>query len=160
MDNVWIARALADVASLLEIQGVNPFRVRAYANAARTVRDHDERLSELVSDGADLTKLPGVGKEIARHIETLETQGEVLLFRELAFDVPITLLELTRLPGLGAKKVKALWQELDVETIDDLDEAAKAGRVAVLSGFAEKTQQKIVKSIEEFWFTIVKLPPK
>jgi len=150
MDNVWIARALKDVGSLLEIQGANPFRVRAYANAARTVRDYEEPISELVSNGADLTQIPGVGKDIARHIETLETQGETLLFRELAFDVPISLLELTRLPGLGAKKAKTLWEELSIETIDDLDEAAKAGRVAALPGFAEKTEQKVVKSIVEY----------
>jgi DNA polymerase (family 10) len=150
MDNVWFARALKDVGSLLEIQGANPFRVRAYANAARTVGDYEEPISELVSNGADLTQIPGVGKDIARHIETLETQGETLLFRELAFDVPISLLELTRLPGLGAKKAKTLWLELNVETIDDLHAAAKAGRVAGLPGFAEKTQQKILKSIEEY----------
>ena len=150
MDNVWIAHALKDVASLLEIQGANPFRVRAYTNAARTIRDHPEPLEKLVSDGADLTELQGVGKEIARHIETLETQGEILLFREVAFDVPVTLLEITRLPGIGAKKVKTLWQELDVTSVDDLDVAAKAGRVAGLPGFAEKTQQKILKSIEEY----------
>ena len=150
MDNVWIARALKDVASLLDIQGANPFRVRAYTNAARTIRDHPEPLEMLVSDGADLTELQGVGKEIARHIETLETQGEILLFREVAFDVPVSLLEITRLPGIGAKKVKTLWQELDVTSVDDLDVAAKAGRVAGLPGFAEKTQQKILKSIEEY----------
>jgi DNA polymerase (family 10) len=150
VDNVWIARALKDVGSLLEIQGANPFRVRAYANAARTVKDHPEPIGELVSEGADLTQLQGVGKEIARHIETLETQGETLLFREVAFDVPITLLEITRLPGLGAKKAKTLWQELDVTNVDDLDAAAKEGRVAGLPGFAEKTQQKIIKSIEEY----------
>ena len=143
MDNVWIARALADVASLLEIQGANPFRVRAYTNAARTIRDFPDSLEELVSDGADLTELQGVGKEIARHIETLETQGEILLFREVAYDVPVTLLEITRLPGIGAKKVKTLWQELDVTSVDDLVAAAKEGRVAGLPGFAEKTQQKI-----------------
>ncbi len=150
MDNVWIARALKDVGSLLEIQGANPFRVRAYANAARTVKDHPEPISAMVSEGADLTQLQGVGKDIARHIETLETQGETLLFREVAFDVPITLLEITRLPGIGAKKVKTLWLELDVTTVDDLDDAAKDGRVAGLPGFAEKTQQKIIKSIVEY----------
>ena len=150
MDNVWIARALADVGNLLEIQGANPFRVRAYSNAARTVRDHAEPISELVSNGADLTQLPGVGKEIARHIETLETQGDTLLFREVAIDVPISLLEITRLPGLGAKKAKTLWQELNVTSVDDLADAAKSGRVAGLPGFAEKTQQKILKSIEEY----------
>jgi len=150
VDNVWIARALKDVGSLLEIQGANPFRVRAYANAARTVKDHPEPISAMVSEGADLTQLQGVGKDIARHIETLETQGETLLFREVAFDVPITLLEITRLPGIGAKKVKTLWLELDVTTVDDLDDAAKDGRVAGLPGFAEKTQQKIIKSIVEY----------
>ena len=150
MDNHWISSALRDVANLLEIQGANPFRVRAYTNAARTIKDHPDPLEKLVSDGADLTELQGVGKDIARHIETLETQGEILLFREVAFDVPVTLLEITRLPGIGAKKVKTLWQELDIKTVDDLDVAAKAGRVAGLPGFAEKTQQKIVKSIEEY----------
>ena len=150
MDNVWIARALKDVGSLLEIQGANPFRVRAYANAARTIRDYEESISEMVSNGADLTQIPGVGKDIARHLETLETQGEVLLFREVAFDVPVSLLELTRLPGLGAKKAKTLWEELNIETIDDLDAAAKAGRIAGLPGFAEKTQQKFIKAIEDY----------
>ena len=120
MDNHWISHALRDVASLLEIQEANPFRVRAYTNAARTIRDHPEPLEKLVSDGADLTEIQGVGKEIARHIVTLETQGETLLFREVAFDVPVTLLEITRLPGIGAKKVKTLWlrkQEVAVELV-------------------------------------------
>lgn len=147
MQNIEIARHLEDIADLLEIQGANPFRIRAYRNAARTVEDFPTQLHKLVLDGADLTEIPTVGKDIAGYIAELVETGSSKLLDELTKTVPYSLIELTRLPGLGAKRVKTLWQELGVETLDDLENAALAGDVEALEGFGKKTQQRILEGI-------------
>jgi DNA polymerase (family 10) len=150
VENIEIARVLTDVADLLEIKGSNPFRIRAYRNAAQVVEDHGTPLSKLVQDGTDLTQLPGIGKDMAAHIGALVDTGELPLLQQLAREVPLSLIELTRLPGLGAKRAKKLWEELGVETIDDLQKAAEAGRIEGLSGFGKKTQEKILVSIGRY----------
>ncbi|NIN10343.1 MAG: DNA polymerase/3'-5' exonuclease PolX [Gemmatimonadales bacterium] len=147
MENIDIARMFEDVAALLEIQGANPFRIRAYQNAARTIESHTTPLRKLVTEGAKLTDLPGVGKDIAGYITELVETGELGLFKELTEKVPPSLIELTRLPGVGAKKTKKLWEELGIETIDGLERAANAGEVADLEGFGAKSQQKILEGI-------------
>jgi DNA polymerase (family 10) len=148
VENIEIAQTLADVADLLEIKGANPFRIRAYRNAAQVVGDHGTPLRRLVEEGADLTELPGIGKDMAAHIDALVNQGELPLLAELAREVPLSLIELTRLPGLGAKRTRKLWDELGVVTMDDLEAAARAGQIEGLSGFGKKTQEKILASIE------------
>ncbi len=150
MENIEIARALRDVADLLEIKGANPFRIRAYRNAAETVEDHGTPLRRLVEDDADLTDLPGIGKDMSAHISALLESGELPLLAELAREVPLSLIELTRLPGLGAKRTKKLWEELGVETLDDLKSAAESGRIEGVAGFGKKTQEKILGSIERY----------
>src|SRR6202035_5391910 len=118
VDNVAIARVLEEVADVLEIQDANPFRIRAYRNAVRTVETQTVPLERLVAEGAPLTRLAGIGKEMESHI------------REMVAAVPRSLLTLMRRPGVGPKKAKRLFDELGVGSVDELEEAAKAGRVA------------------------------
>ncbi len=150
MENVEIAAVLEEVATLLEIKGANPFRIRAYQNAARSVEEHSTPLKKMVEDGAALTELSGIGKEIAAHITELVLEGRLTVLDELTAEIPSSLVELTRLPGVGAKKAKKLWEALGVETIEDLKTAAQAGEVAALDGFGEKSQQKILTGIEAY----------
>jgi len=148
MTNADIARALAELADLLEIQGANPFRIRAYRNAIRTIQGLTRPLSAMVDDGEDLTDLPGVGKDMASHIGELLATGRLSLMDEVTAEVPRELARLTNLDGVGPKKVRKLWKELDVVTLEDLEAATQAGRVAGLEGFGEKSAQKILRSIE------------
>ncbi len=148
MENLEISRVLEDVAALLEIQGANPFRIRAYQNAARVVESHSTPLRRMVQEEADLTELSGIGKGIAADITQLLSEGKLDTLEELAETVPLSLIELTQLPGVGAKRARKLWDELEIETIDQLEEAAAAGDVAALAGFGAKSQEKILRGIE------------
>ena len=147
MENTEIAKVLRDVGTLLEIDGANPFRVRAYENAARTVEPHAVPMRTMVESGAKLTDLPGIGKEMASHIQELVTTGALRVLQDLTREVPYTLVEMVRLPGVGPKRANKLWRELGVETIDQLEAAAKAGAVESLAGFGKKTQERIVRGI-------------
>jgi DNA polymerase (family 10) len=150
MENVDIAAALDEMAVLLEIEGANPFRVRAYQNAARTVEDQTAPVRTLVDGEADLTELPAIGKDMAASIRELVTTGRLAALEDLAGRVPRSLIDLTQLPGVGAKKTKRLWQELGVTTIDELEREAQAGAVAALDGFGVKSQQKILDGIAKY----------
>jgi DNA polymerase (family 10) len=144
MQNADIARLLDEVADLLEISEANPFKVRAYHNAARTVRDYPEPLGELVrAGGFDLTDLPGIGEGIADEIEALVATGELPQRKLLVAKLPRGLLDLLRIPGLGPKRVKLLHDKLKVNTVADLAKAASAGKVAELKGFGPKMVEKI-----------------
>ena len=147
MENVEIARVLSNVGMLLEIKGANPFRIRAYENAARAVADHSVPVRTIVAEGGDLTELPGIGKDMARYITELATKGKLAILDELTKEIPYSLLDLVRLPGVGPKRAKKLWSELGVTTIDALEHAAKEGHVAELEGFGAKTQQRILDGI-------------
>ena len=150
MENVEIAGILREVADLLEILDANPFRVRAYRNAIRTVNDHAVPMRKLVEEGASLTDLPSIGKGMAENIVELVETGGLAILEELGEQVPASLIELMRLPGLGPKKARKLWDELGVESIEDLEEAAGEGRVAGLAGFGKKTEEKILEGIEQY----------
>ncbi len=147
MENGEIARVLADVGLLLEIRGANPFRVRAYENAARAVADHSVPVRTIVANEGDLTELPGIGKDMARYITELVTTGKLSVLEELTREIPYSLLDLVRLPGVGPKRAKKLWSELGVTSIDALEHAAKEGHVAELEGFGAKTQQRMLDGI-------------
>ncbi|MEX0692585.1 MAG: DNA polymerase/3'-5' exonuclease PolX [Gemmatimonadales bacterium] len=147
MENVEIAATFEEVADLLEITGANPFRVRAYRNAARTIESHATPMRTLVAEHADLTELPAIGKDTAKYIGELVVKGRLSVLEELAEEVPRSLVELMRLPGLGPKRARKLWEEIGVETVADLRRAAEAGEVANLSGFGDKTQERILKGI-------------
>ncbi|HXO29198.1 MAG TPA: helix-hairpin-helix domain-containing protein [Thermoanaerobaculia bacterium] len=149
LDNVEIARVLAEVADVLEIQGADSFRIRAYRNAVRTIEEQIRPLERMVAEGAPLTDLPGIGKEMAGHIRELTTTGTLALRDRLIAEIPRSLIELMRLPGVGPRKARRLWDELRVGSVDELEAAAREGRVAALSGFGDKTQAKILAGIEE-----------
>src|SRR5881396_1465874 len=142
MQNAEIARLLSDVADLLEISAGNPFKVRAYRNAARTVADHPDPIAELVSGGEfDLTELPGIGGGIAKEITALVATGTQR--QQLVAMVPPGLLELLRIPGLGPKRVKLFHERLKVNSVADLKDALDKGHIAELPGFGPKLLEKI-----------------
>src|SRR5438067_3387906 len=144
MQNPDIARLFDEVADLLEIQDANPFRVRAYRNAARTIRDYPEPIAELVhSGGKDLTEIPGIGEDLAEKITDIVTTGELPLRKQLAAKLPPGLLDLLRIPGLGPKRVKLLHKKLKVKSATDLAAALAKHRIQKLKGFGPKIEEKI-----------------
>ncbi len=148
MENLDVARTLEELADLLEIQGANPFRIRAYRNAVNTVESLTRPIQTMVDAGEDLTRLPGVGKDIAGHIEELLRTGRITRMEEVAAEFPLSLVELMRLDGVGPKKARRLFDELDVRTVDGLQEALVSGRVEALSGFGKKSAEKILRAID------------
>lgn len=150
MENPEIARILEEVADILEIQNANPFRIRAYRNATRTVETLTVPLRKWVQENRPLTDLPGIGKEMANHIREMVETGTLGFRDELLAEVPRSLIELMRLPGLGPKKAKKVHDELKINSVDELETAAKEGRIANLPGFGAKSQEKILAGIQEY----------
>ena len=149
MENIEIAGVLEELGDLLEINGANPFRIRAYRNAVRTVRGLTRPLSAMVDAGEDLTELPAIGKDISAHIVELVRTGELARLAEVSAEVPRSLVQLVKLDGVGPKKAKKLWVSLGVTTVDELEEALKAGRVESLEGFGKTSVGKILTSIKD-----------
>ena len=148
MQNADIARLLGEVADLLEISAGNPFKVRAYRNAARTVADHPDPLDELIKGGEfDLTELPGIGDGIAKEITSLVETGTLPQRQQLVATIPPGLLDVLRIPGLGPKRVKLFHEELKVNSVADLKAALEAGRIATLAGFGPKLLDKIREGV-------------
>ena len=143
MQNPDIARAFEEVADLLEIKDENPFRVRAYRNAARTVRDFPEPIADWVRAARDLTEIPGIGEDLAEKITDIVKTGELPLRKQLAAKLPAGLLDLLRIPGLGPKRVKLLYSKLKIKSAADLSKALAAGKVTKLKGFGPKMEEKI-----------------
>ena len=144
MQNPDIARLFDEVADLLEIQDANPFRVRAYRNAARTIRDFPEPIADRVRAGTkDLTDIAGIGDDLAQKITAIITTGELPLRKELASKLPAGLLDLLRIPGLGPKRVKLLYKKLKVKSAADLAAALDKGKVQKLKGFGPKMEEKM-----------------
>ncbi|HEX3998970.1 MAG TPA: helix-hairpin-helix domain-containing protein [Pirellulales bacterium] len=145
MHNAEIAAALDEIADLLEFQGANSFRVRAYRNAARTVHDLTEPLERVAVDPArKLTDFNGIGAELALKIQTLVSTGKLPMLEELRAAVPESVLALMRIPGLGPKKAAALFSQLGIKTLDELRSACELHRVRDLKGFGEKTEAAIL----------------
>ena len=148
MENLDVAQVLSDLADLLEIQDANAFRVRAYRNAARSVRATTRRLQDMLAAGEDLTELPAIGREIARHVEELLATGQLRRLEELSAKVPRSVAELMKLDGVGPRKARRLWERLGVESVAMLEEQVRAGRVAQLEGFGQSSAARILKAIE------------
>ncbi|MGQ9768986.1 MAG: DNA polymerase/3'-5' exonuclease PolX [Thermogutta sp.] len=149
MTNVEIAAVFEQIADLLEFQGANPFRVRAYRTAARTITELTEPIAEYVRNkGKDLTELSGIGSDLADKIATLVNTGTLPLLEELKAQVPESVLTLLRVPGLGPKRAAALYKNLQVATLEDLRQACLSHRVRELEGFGVKTEENILKGIE------------
>jgi DNA polymerase (family 10) len=150
VENIDYARLFEEIADLLEIQDANPFRIRAYRNAARTIETLSQPIESLLEDeDAKLEDLPGIGKGAASRIRELHDTGQIEYLIELRKEVPATLIEIMHIPGLGPKRARQVWQGLDVTTIDELEEAANDGRLSELSGFGPTLQARVLKGIEE-----------
>ena len=146
MDKSEIIERLEAIAILLELQGDNPFKIRAYAQGARALEALETPLEELIANDA-LASVRGIGSALAEKITTLQQTGELAFYDQLKAKVAPGLLEMLEIPGLGAKKVRALNQELGIDTIEALQKAAESGAVAVLKGFGAKSEAKILEGI-------------
>ncbi len=145
--NAQVADIFEEIADLLEIEGENPFRIRAYRNAARTIRTLSQDLRSALDQGEDLTELPGIGKDLAAKIKEIIETGRCLALEKLHRRLPADLVELLRLPGLGPKRVHALYHELDIHTPEQLERAARDGRLRELPGFGAKTEARILEAL-------------
>jgi DNA polymerase (family 10) len=148
MENPEVAQVFEEVADLLDIQGANPFRVRAYRNAARTINDLSERLAEMAEDAKKLQGLDGIGKDLAEKITTILKTGDLPLRQELRGQVPPGLRDLLNLPGLGPKRALILYQQLQITSLDKLRQAAEKHRIRKLKGFGAKTEETIVQGLD------------
>lgn len=149
MNNAQIAIVFDEIADLLEIQAANPFRVRAYRNGARTIRELSEPAAEILcTEGRKLTEFKGIGGDLAEKITALCQTGSVPLHQELLAQIPVSVLTLMRVPGVGPKKAAALHQQLGINTLDELREACVANRVRGLKGFGAKTEQTILAGLD------------
>src|SRR5256885_8406961 len=147
MTKSQIAAVLEEIATLLELKDENPFKIRAYANAARSLETFGGNVADL-QDEAALAKIPGIGKAIAAKIKELAATGKLKYLEELRAEFPAAILELFSIPGLGAKKIKALYEQLHISSIEQLRDACVSGRVAKLPGFGQTTQEKLCAEIE------------
>jgi len=150
VENKSIADLLTEIADILDIQGENPFRVRSYRNAARTIADMGQSVRAMVRAGDDLEHIPGIGKSLQERIEEIVSTGKCGFLEELRAKVPPGLTELLKLEGLGPKKVKLLYDELGVDSVDRLEKSAQAGKLRDLPGMGLKTEEKVLKSIEQY----------
>src|SRR4051794_2330939 len=146
METSRVAQVLDEMGTLLEVRGENPFRCRAYHAAAQALRGLPQDLSAMIADGT-LAEVPGIGETMLAKISQLATTGQLPAYEDLRRDTPPGLVALLRVPGLGPKKIKALYDTLKVESLADLRAAAQAGRIAGLKGFGEKTEAKILEGI-------------
>jgi DNA polymerase (family 10) len=152
MDNITLARLLDETAALLEIDAADPFRVRSYRRAAEAVEQQTVQLATLATPDADpklLLAIPGIGKGMAANIRDLVATGSMPLRDELLTKYRPTMLELLRLPGMGPKTVALVWSALAVSNIDELEAAAKAGKLADLPRMGDKFTAKLLKGIED-----------
>jgi DNA polymerase (family 10) len=145
--NSEIADTFEKLADLLEIENANPFRVRAYRNAALTIRGHARSMAELVAGGEDLSKLPAVGKDLAAKIRTLVKTGELPALKQAEARTPGALRVMLKIDGLGPKRVRVLHQVLKIRSLRDLERAALNGWVRSVPGFGAKTEARIIEQI-------------
>jgi len=144
-----VAETFEKVADLLEIEGENPFRVRAYRDAARTVGGHSRSVAEMVEKGEDLTELPGIGEDLAGKIREIVETGKLSQAEELEKKTDPGLRELLGLPGLGPERVRELHERLGVRSLQELEDAASDSKISDLPGFGKKTEQNILEAIEQ-----------
>ncbi|HEJ83600.1 MAG TPA: DNA polymerase/3'-5' exonuclease PolX, partial [Desulfobacteraceae bacterium] len=138
------------VADLLEIEDESPFRIRAYRNAARIIANLPQNVSDRIESESDLTKLRGIGKDLAGKIKEIVETGSLAQLEELEDKTPSGLSQLMKLEGIGPKRVKALNRDLGVTSLKDLEEAARQGKVKELEGFGEKTEHMILEELEAY----------
>lgn len=148
MENAAIAAVFEEMAELLEFRGENPFRIRAYRNGAKAIRDLDESVASILADPTrDLASIPGIGKTLLDKTETLVATGQLPQLEKLRQEIPEIVIQMARIPGLGAKKAAKLQQELTIESLGDLRKACHEDRISKLKGFGGKTQQAILDGL-------------
>jgi DNA polymerase (family 10) len=146
MDKGQVAEILVNIATLLELKGENPFKARAYQNAARMIEALSEPLDKVVA-GARLGDIKGIGEALQQKITELVTTGRLQYYEDLKAATPPGLVAMLDIPGLGPKKIKALHDEMGIESVEQLEQACKDARLASLKGFGEKTQTNILEGI-------------
>src|SRR5258708_36625885 len=146
MEKEQVAAIIDEIGTLLELQGENSFRCNAYHNGARALQQLNTNLSEVVKEGK-LGEIPGIGETLKEKITTLVTTGKLPFYEELKRKFPPGLLEMLRLPGVGPKKVKVLYDDLGIDNLEKLKKACENDEIAGLKGFGAKTQQKILEGI-------------
>ena len=147
--NADIADIFEQIADILEIENENPFRIRAYRNAALTVRNLGRDLKTMIAEDEDLTRLPSIGKDLAAKIEEICETGTAATLTRLRKQVPPAITELLNIAGLGPKRVSMLYHELDIQSLEQLARACQDGRVHALPGFGEKTEQRILDALKK-----------
>ncbi len=147
--NADIAAVFDEIADLLEIQGENPFRIRAYRNAARQMESMGMPVADMVAKGEDLTELPGIGDDLAAKIREMVETGKCKALEKLRAKFPPTITTLLKLPGLGPKRVKTLYDKLKIKTLEQLKAAAREHRIRELEGFGDKTEATILEALEQ-----------
>ena len=147
MTNEGLARVFTDIGNLFEIKGANAFKIRAYRNAADLVGHMAERIAELTD--AEVLDLPGIGKDLAGKIRELVDTGALAYYDELRHEFPVSILDMLRLQGVGPKTVAVVYAELGIETLDELEAAAAAGRLRTLKGMGPKKEQLLLRSLAD-----------
>lgn len=145
--NEDIAIIFDEMADLLDIDNANPFRVRAYRNAARTIRGLGHELEQMLTEGIDLTSLPGIGDSLAAKIKEIVSTGHAGALDKLHKSLPASLEDILHIPGLGPKRVRVLYQDLHIKTLKQLEHAARQGKLQQLPGFGVKTEQRILEAL-------------
>ena len=159
MENIQIAKTFEEVADLLEIQGANPFRVRAYRNAARTIGTLGTPVETILKhDGHSLEELPGIGADLAGKISRMCRTGELPLLAQLTRRTPESLVAMLRIPGVGPKRARLIYDKLHVKTMSQLEKAARAGRLAELRGMGTTLEQTILRGLGEDKAHIARTP--
>ncbi|HVB31873.1 MAG TPA: DNA polymerase/3'-5' exonuclease PolX [Gemmatimonadaceae bacterium] len=159
MENAEIARLFREMAELLEIEGANAFRIRAYRNAARVVEEHAEPIAALVAhDGARLQELPGIGPDLAAKIQEIARTGSFAALKDARHAAPRGAVELMRVPGIGPSRARMLAQTLGIRSAAGLARAARAGRIRALPGFGPATELKILAELSARAGTESRLP--
>jgi DNA polymerase (family 10) len=149
LDNAAIANVFDEMADLLEFRGENPFRIRAYKNGAKAIRELEESVESILADSSrDLSEVPGIGKTLLEKTQTLVSTGSLPQLIKLREEVPEVVIQMARIPGLGAKKAAKLQAELEIDSLAELRKACQEDRVGKLKGFGAKTQQAILDGLE------------
>jgi DNA polymerase (family X) len=146
MEKSRVAEIFLEISTLLELKGENPFKSRAYVTAARVLETIEEPIEKLIAENR-LGEVKGIGEAILKKIVELQETGRLKYYEELKASIPAGLLEMLQIPGVGPKKIKALWDKLGITTVQQLEQACKEGKVAELPGFGEKTQTNICEGI-------------
>lgn len=147
--NTDVAGIFSKVADLLDIEGANEFRIRAYRNAARTIGDLPQSISDMVKEGKDPAGLPGIGKSLADKIKEIVKTGSLVQLQELEARTPPDLQQLMHVAGLGPRRIKMLYHKLGVRNLADLKQAAERGEIREVEGFGRKTEQTILTELED-----------